>query len=191
MNAPAGPAIGGLPPHIEEGVPSIALLHNAHHKNASRAEKLVDAVSSLVSRPVFLVVICLAVVAWVAVNEALAAAGLSPLDAPPFPWANDIVTLLALIVAVLIVITQQRAGRLSERREQMTLELTLLSEQKAAKIIYLIEEMRRDSPQLQNRVDSEAREMSTRADPNMVLVAIEETASEIKRHPPGDGDAGA
>ena len=170
---------------------SIALLHNAHHKNASRAEKLVDAASSLVSRPVFLVVICLAVIAWVAVNEALAAAGLRPLDAPPFPWGDDLVTLLALIVAVLIVITQQRAGRLSERREQMTLELTLLSEQKAAKIISLIEEMRRDSPQLHNRLDSEAREMSTRSDPNMVLVAIEETASEIKRHPPADGNAGA
>ncbi len=180
----------GLPPHIEEGVQSIALLHNAHHKNASRAAKLVDAASSLVSRPLFLVVICLALVAWVAGNEALAAAGLRPLDAPPFPWADDMVTLLALIVAVLIVITQQRAGMLSERREQMTLELTLLSEQKAAKIISLIEEIRRDSPQLHNRIDPEAHEMSTRADPNMVLVAIQETATEIKRHPAGDA-AGA
>ncbi len=177
MSASAG---GPLP--IEEGVQSIALLHVAHHKNASRAERLVDAISSLVSRPLFLVVICLTVAGWVVLNEAMAGMGLRPWDAPPFPWADDIVTLLALIVAVLIVITQQRADRLSERREQMTLELTLLSEQKAAKIIALIEEMRRDSPQLQNRVDSEAREMSTRSDPNLVLEAIEETTSEIKKN---------
>ena len=66
----------------------------------------------------------------------------------------------------MIVTTQRRAGKLSERREQMTLELTLLTEQKTAKIIALIEEMRRDSPQLHNRIDQEARDMSAPADPN-------------------------
>ena len=168
---------------IEEAVQSIALLHNAHHKNASRAEKLVDVASALVSRPAFLVVIVIMVALWMTANTALAALGLPVFDAPPFLWLVDCVTLLALIVAVLIVISQQRAGKLAERREQMTLELTLLTEQKTAKIIARIEELRRDSPAVYNRIDSDAREMSTRVDPVHVLGAIEETASEIKKHP--------
>ena len=172
-----------LPPHVEEAVQSIALLHNAHHRNASRLEKLVDFASAQVSRPACLVILASATLLWVAANLVLPAFGVAPFDPPPFAWANDILTLLALVVAVMIVTTQRRAGRLGERREQMTLELTLLTEQKTAKIIALIEEMRRDSPQLHNRIDQEARDMSAPADPNLVLGAIEETASGIGKPP--------
>ncbi len=174
----------GLPPHIEEAVQSIALLHNAHHRNASRLEMLVDFASAQVSRPACLVLLGCATLAWVAANLVLEHFGFAPFDPPPFAWANDVLTLLALAVAVMIVTTQRRAGKLSERREQMTLELTLLTEQKSAKIIALIEEMRRDSPALANRIDQEARDMSAPADANLVLDKIEETASGIGKPPP-------
>jgi uncharacterized membrane protein len=179
---------GELPPHVEDAVQTIALLHNAHHRNASRLEKLVDFASAQVSRPACLVIIASATLLWVAANLLLANLGLTPFDPPPFAWANDLLTLLALAVAVMIVTTQRRAGRLGERREQMTLELTLLTEQKTAKIIALIEEMRRDSPQLHNRIDQEARDMSAPADPNQVLGAIEDTASGIAKPPPPTKD---
>jgi uncharacterized membrane protein len=179
----------GLPPHVEEAVQSIALLHKAHHRNASQLEKLVDFASAQVSRPACLVVIGSLTLFWVAANLLLMGNGLAPFDPPPFAWANDILTLFALVVAVMIVTTQRRAGRLGERREQMTLELTLLTEQKTAKIIALMEEMRRDMPQLHNRIDQEARDMSAPADPNAVLGAIEETASDIaKPAPPPEKD---
>ena len=53
----------GLPPHIEEAVQSIALLHNAHHKNASGLERLVDFASAQVSRPACLVLLASATAA--------------------------------------------------------------------------------------------------------------------------------
>jgi uncharacterized membrane protein len=177
-----------LPPHVEEAVQSIALLHKAHHKDASALARLVDFASAQVSRPACLVVIAAATLVWVVANLVLTNQGLAPFDPPPFAWANDILTLLALVVAVLIVTTQRRAGRLGERREQMTLELTLLTEQKTAKIIALLEELRRDSPQLHNRIDQEAHDMSAPADPNLVLGAIEETASGIAKPPPPEKD---
>jgi uncharacterized membrane protein len=177
-----------LPPHVEEAVQSIALLHHAHHKNASRLEKLVDFASAQVSRPACLVILAIASLLWVAANLVLPGFGLAPFDPPPFAWGEDLLTFLALVVAVMIVTTQRRAGRLGERREQMTLELTLLTEQKTAKIIALLEEMRRDMPQLHNRIDQEARDMSAPADPNLVLGAIEETASVIGKPPPPEKD---
>jgi hypothetical protein len=48
-------------------------------------------------------------------------------------------------------------------------------EQKEAKLIALIEEMRRDNPLLVNRVDVEAEAMSTAADPEAVLEAFIDT----------------
>ncbi len=61
----------------------------------------------------------------------------------------------------------------------ITLELAILGEQKSAKIIELLEEMRRDDPSLRDRVDHEAAAMSTPADPQAVLDAIKDSHDEV------------
>ena len=59
------------------------------------------------------------------------------------------------------------------------MELAILGEQKSAKIIELLEEMRRDDPSLRNRVDHEAAAMSMPADPQAVLDAIKDSHEEL------------
>ena len=49
----------------------------------------------------------------------------------------------------------------------------MLTEQKAAKIIELLEEMRRDSPTLPDRVDPEAEALKEASDPEIILTALE------------------
>jgi uncharacterized membrane protein len=93
--------------------------------------------------------------------------------------------LSALYMTTLILITQRREDELAGHREQLTLELGILSEQKSAKIIALLEELRRDAPELRNRVDPQATAMSTPADPQEVLNAIKETHEETKANEPG------
>lgn len=51
--------------------------------------------------------------------------------------------------------------------------MTLLVEQKVTKVIALIEELRRDLPSVQNRVDSQAEAMQEVVDPQTVLSALE------------------
>ena len=92
-------------------------------------------------------------------------------DAPPFPWLQDIITLVALYLALMILAIQRREDRLAAYRDP--LELALLSEQKSVKIIQLPEEMHTESPYLSNRVDAEAAAMSTHADPSTVYAAID------------------
>ena len=85
-----------------------------------------------------------------------------------------------LIVTALILSTQRRAGQLASHREQLTLELATLSEQKSAKTIALLEEIRRDNPLLPDRVDEDAVAMSESVDPESVLKAIIDTQEELK-----------
>jgi len=61
----------------------------------------------------------------------------------------------------------------------MTLEATLLTEQKTRKIIELLEELRRDSPEIPDRLDIEARQMASKADPHEVLAVIEEVKQDF------------
>jgi len=86
--------------------------------------------------------------------------------------------LASLYFVVLILTTQRRDDGLSRRRELLTLELAILSEQKTAKIVALLEELRRDSPQIRDRVDEQAAVMARPADPRSVMEAIQETRSE-------------
>ena len=90
------------------------------------------------------------------------------------PWLQDALAILALFVTVLILTTQRRDDQLVSYREQLTLELAILGEQKSAKIISLLEELRRDSPNLHSRVDDQAREMSVAADPEAILMSIKD-----------------
>jgi uncharacterized membrane protein len=72
---------------------------------------------------------------------------------------------VSLYIVVLILATQRREYQLAQLREQLTLELAILSEQKTAKVIQLLEESRRDNPLIRNRVDQEAEAMAQPADP--------------------------
>lgn len=114
----------------------------------------------------------MAIVAWVGGNILIGWAGFRPADPPPFSWLQGALSMGALYVAALILTTQRREDQLAGQREQLILELAILNDQKTSKIIELLEEARRDSPILTDRVDDEAHAMSMPADPHSVLEAI-------------------
>jgi uncharacterized membrane protein len=167
-----------IPPHVAETVHSIALLHAEHHRKSTLAERIVDQLTLFVGRPVFLLALLTAALLWMVANTAILLGGGVPFDPPPFTWMELFLTIIALIIAVMILTSQSRADRFANLREQMTLEATLLTEQKTRKIIELLEELRRDSPGVRDRRDLEAEQMATKTDPHDVLTAIKENTQE-------------
>src|SRR6185312_9349093 len=122
-------------------------------------------ITGVVAHPSFIVVVTVAVLAWIAGNLVAARLGSTRLDGPAFPWLQGAGELAAIYITTLVLMSQRRKDELSELREQLTLELAIMADQKGAKIIALIEEMRRDNPLILNRVDQQADAMSTPADP--------------------------
>lgn len=169
-----------LPAHIEGTIKSIARLHADHHRNATKIQRSIDQMTAFFGRPRFIGVMSLMVGLWLALNLGLGALGYTPFDPPPFGWLASVVSLVSLYLVVLVLATQRREDQLAQLREQLTLELAILSEQKTAKIIGLLEELRRDHPQIHDRVDEEADNMAQPADPQSVMVAIRETHAEAE-----------
>ncbi len=168
-----------LPAHIDETVQAIARLHAEHYQQSTPLQWVVDRMTALLGRPGFVGLLTVFVLCWVLANLGAAWLGLEPVDPPPFAWLAGIVGLMALYMTALILATQRREDQLAGHREQFTLELAILGEQKSAKIIELLEEMRRDDPGLRNRVDHEAAAMSMPADPQAVLDAIKDSHEDI------------
>ena len=163
-----------LPSHVEEAIQAMAAMHAAHHDQASPMERMVDSTIATVAKPVFLLYVAVAILVWMAGSVLATAAGLRPPDPWPFSFLSLLISTTALFIAILILASQRRADRLANLREQMTLETVLLTTQKASKLIDLMEELRRDLPNVRNRVDLEAIEMSGMPDHEKVLSAIQE-----------------
>ena len=169
-----------LPAHIESTVEAIAHLHSEHQRRATSFQRSIEHLTARVGRPSFIAWLTVAVVGWVALNLAMLALGLHALDKPPFPWLEMATGLAALYMTVMILTTQRRDDELASHREQLTLELAILGDQKSAKIIQLLEELRRDSPTIRDRIDTEAAAMSSPADPQAVLDALKDTHAEME-----------
>ena len=69
---------------------------------------------------------------------------------------------------------QNRLAKLEELRAHLDLKVTLLTEQKAAKLIDLLEELRRDLPNVRNRHDPEAMALQQPMNPELVRAALDE-----------------
>ncbi len=175
-----------LPAHIEETRAAIGRLHEQHRQGATPLQKAVAGVAGFIGRPRFAGLIAVLIVVWVAANLAARTFGVRPLDRPPFGWLQIALAVLALFVTVFILISQRRDDELSELREQLTLELAMLADQKGAKIIALLEELRRDLPNVHDRLDAQAEELSQPADPEAVLEALKDTQPELSPSDPND-----
>jgi uncharacterized membrane protein len=175
-----------LPPHIEDAIRTMTRLHADHYRAATLFQRAVESATNLLCRPRFIGLLTVAVAGWIVFNSFARTMGWHAVDPPPFSWLAGTLTLLSLYMVVLILITQRHDDELSQRREQLILELAILGEQKMAKVIELLEESRRDNPLIHDRVDQEADAMAQSADPQSVLKEIAKThakAEQIKIPP--------
>lgn len=159
---------------IDQSVQDISDLHALHYRRATPIQRHLDGAVATLSHPALLVSLTLGVVGWIGVNLVLALAGGHPVDPPPFSGLQGVASVASAYLAALILTTQSREDGLTRHRDQLTLELAIMAERKSAKIIQLLEELRRDTPVIQDRVDEAADAMARPADPGAVLSAIEE-----------------
>jgi len=154
----------------------ISALDADHYHSAGAVQRLMRAIVARLSHPGILMILVPAIIAWVLVNAAL---GHRAPDPPPFNWLQGAASVAALFMTVLILTTQRHDDELARHRDQLTLELVIVAERKIAKIIQLLEEMRRDNPMVENRIDHTATAMAQQADPGAVLDAIKDAQRSV------------
>jgi uncharacterized membrane protein len=171
----------GLNAQIDETIEAIADLERRALESASLQQRAVERFTLAIGRPRTITLILTVVLAWAAFNFALRAGGRPELDPPPYFWLDTVMSLAALLMTVLILTTENRLNQIAEQRSRLNLQVTLLAERKAAKIIQLLEELRYDMPQVQNRDDPEAEALTLPTNPHDV-------AQELEKRTPSRGE---
>jgi uncharacterized membrane protein len=158
---------------ISQNIEAVMDFYTRENQKISRSQRILERISLVIGKPVYLGFILLFVLLWMIANIVLHRLGRTPFDPAPFPWLQGLIGLGALLTATVVLAKQNRLSRLAEQRAHLDLKVTLLTEQKAAKLIDLLEELRRDLPNVGNRHDPEAAALQQSMNPDLVLAALD------------------
>lgn len=159
---------------ISQNIEAVLEFYSREEQKISRWQRILERISLFIGQPLFLGLILLFVALWMLANTVLHHIGMAEFDPAPFIWLQGIVGLGALMTANVVLTKQNRLAKLAEHRAHLDLKVTLLTEQKAAKLIDLLEELRRDLPNVKNRHDPEAAALQQSMNPDLVLAALDE-----------------
>lgn len=157
---------------IRENAEINAMLKAQAESNLSELHRPIERLGGLLSRPAFILTVLALFIAWVVLNLDLKFVTSKPWDEPPFFWLQGLIGLLSLLATCTVIILQSRQATLQEQRAQLQLQLVLMTEQRTAKIIGLLEELRLDLPNVHNRIDPEAEALKQSSKPEIILEAL-------------------
>lgn len=135
-------------------------------------DRIIEKVAAFFGKSKFLYLQLSFFLSWIICTQI--APELLPFGLPPFQVQEMGIDVAALLIATGVLVQQTRQDRLAEQRSHLILQINLLTEQKIAKLIELIEELREDLPTIRDREDLEARIMQEATDPQIVLDILQE-----------------
>lgn len=120
---------------------------------------------------------------WVLLNTGLIhLPRISEFDSFPFPLLTTIVSLEAIFLSTFVLISQNRLAAASEKRAELDLQVNLLAEQKAAKVLEMLDQITEQLDGMSSRFnfkpDPEVKALKVSPEPHEVLKVIEETAQQ-------------
>jgi len=103
----------------------------------TKTEKFADWMTSYFGSINFLILNVVWFIIWIVYNT-IAISGIVPFDPFPFGLLTMIVSLEAICLAVIVLISQNREARIAELREEVDLQINTITENELTKAIYLM-----------------------------------------------------
>ena len=166
---------------LDQDIETIVSMRLKAERKVGRHQRFIERLTNTLGRPFSVYLLLLLVALWILFNLLEKMLGLGLLDAPPFPWLQDVVSIGAFFMTVVILTTQNRQSKEEEQRRHLELQINLLTERKVSKMISLLEDLRRDMPHVENRVDPEADALQEPVNPHNALKALNKTWREASQ----------
>ena len=142
------------------------------------SDRIIGKIASFFGKSQFLYLQLFFFISWIICTHI--APQLLPFGLPQFDVKEMGVDIAALLIATGVLVQQNRQDKLAEQRSHLTLQINLLTEQKIAKLIELVEELREDLPTIRDRYDLEAQIMQQATDPQVVLNILQENLTDTE-----------
>ncbi len=166
--------VDALPETVQRNIETIIQLETDRGRAIPTHHRMLERVAASFGQPRFLYGQIIFFSAWWLCSH-LSTLGILPKKFPKFNLRSDGLNVAALLISTGVLVYQSRQEKLAEERSHLMLQIDLLTEQKIVKLISLVEELRRDLPNVRNRQDVEAEEMQQAIDPHALLTALKES----------------
>ncbi|MBI2355718.1 MAG: DUF1003 domain-containing protein [Candidatus Doudnabacteria bacterium] len=135
----------------------------------SESEKLADSMTAYFGSMRFLLLNLIWFAAWILINTN-SIPGVKAFDPYPFNFLTMVVSLEAIVLATFVLISQNRAARIDDLREELDLQINLISEREVTKVIKLLSLL------------LERQGIDLSQDPELKKMLRPTSASEIEKH---------
>jgi uncharacterized membrane protein len=156
-----------------ENVRSMRRVEEMALANRSRADRMAAFIAGFCGSMPFVWLHAAAFAGWIVLNTW---PGLAHWDPYPFTFLTLVVSLEAIFLASFILISQNYELRISDRRNQLDLQINLLTEQENTKMIQMLERIAEKVGADIN--DPDVRILEETTDPEKLVAQIEQAQSE-------------
>jgi uncharacterized membrane protein len=178
-------SIEHLPEQVIKNVETIAS-HQERHRRSTRIDRrAIKKIATIFGRPQFLYFQIAFFSVWI-ISSGLVDRGVLQKNFPLFNLEIHGLGIASLLISTEVLIDRTGQEKLNKERSHLILQINLVTEQKIAKLISLVEELRADLPNVINREDLEAEIMKQAIDPQAILEVLQQTSVPQSRPPTED-----
>jgi uncharacterized membrane protein len=160
-----------VPEQVIKNIETITSHQERYQARSTTAQRLLAKIVSIFGTPEFLYFQVIFFIIWEICGH-LVDLRILPPTFPELDLREQWLDLASLFISTGVLVYENRQEKVSEERSHLMLQLNLITEQKIAKLISLVEELRTDLPNVKNRNDEEADSMKQATDPQAILEVI-------------------
>ncbi len=175
MDERTGQKNTGVAKIVHKNTRTMLALRKQAEKEIGIQEKLASWIARNAGSMRFVYLQTLIIILWVLLNRT-GIGELKTFDPYPFPLLSLLTTFEAIFLAIFILIKQNRIGDLQKTREELDLQINLLTEHEVSRLIRLVDAM---AKHMNVEVSDELHELKVDTSPEQVLNVIEKEMEKL------------
>jgi uncharacterized membrane protein len=172
---------------MQGNIRSTIEMHRRTIGSQSVQERLADLVTKFSGSMAFVYLHVIWFSVWILINTGiLRVSGFEVFDPFPFSLLTLIVSLEAIVLSSLVLISQNQLSKVADRRAELDLQINLLAEQRTAKILEMLDHIRDQFNEMENSfhvpADPGVQVLKSSPDPKEVMEEIDKTINQTAEH---------
>jgi len=165
---------------VRQNISAVVEMQRRAAESQTRQDQVADGMTAFSGSMIFVYLHAVWFGLWILLNTGLLdLPHITQFDPYPFGLLTLIVSLEAIFLSTFVLISQNRMAQLSERRAELDLQINLLAEQKAAKVLEMLDRITDQLNEMDNSFhlerDPEVEMLKVSPSPQEVLQVIDKT----------------
>ncbi|MCW3092995.1 MAG: hypothetical protein JWP81_4064 [Ferruginibacter sp.] len=160
---------------FQKNIETIWELEKEAIQSRSTAEHIADKITTFAGSTPFIILHVVWFGGWILINEGIIP-GIAPFDPFPFSFLTLVVSLEAIFLTLLVLMSQNRMTKEADKRAHLDLQINMLDEQETTMILRMVQKIAKHLG-LEEEIDDSVKDLCEETDVNRVAKTLDEKSS--------------